>query len=198
MQPPARMVDVAAAAGVSVATVSNVLHRPDIVAVRTREKVQVAIRALNYTPGPGASARSQASQDIHALSSNAKAAPEMVRKRPGRRVEKSSAHITPYFTRAQAAQVRAALQAAGMGEGYASLSDLVVAATMEEVKRLQRKYNGGRNWTGVPAGMIRQGRPTLGEAAIREEDHDHCEKQGRSSGKHSLRDAPRPMQRKAS
>jgi hypothetical protein len=46
---------------------------------------------------------------------------------------KPTSHITPYFTPEQADQARAVLQAAGRTEGYASLSDLVVAATMREV-----------------------------------------------------------------
>ncbi|MEJ1088035.1 LacI family DNA-binding transcriptional regulator [Microbacterium sp. Mu-80] len=40
--------DVAAAAGVSVGTVSNVLNRPDRVSVKTVERVQDAIRALGF------------------------------------------------------------------------------------------------------------------------------------------------------
>ncbi|TAP39094.1 hypothetical protein EYS21_22895 [Arthrobacter sp. S39] len=82
---------------------------------------------------------------------------------------KPTSHITPYFTQAQADQVRAALQAAGPLEGYASLSDLVVAATMREVKRLQRKHNGGRKWADVPAGSMRPGRRTRAETAASED-----------------------------
>lgn len=82
---------------------------------------------------------------------------------------KPTSHITPYFTQAQADQVRAALQAAGPAEGYASLSDLVVAATMREVKRLQRKHNGGRQWAGVPSGSMRRGRRTRAETAASED-----------------------------
>jgi len=40
--------DVAAAAGVSVGTVSNVLNRPDIVAPATVERVQAAIDSLGF------------------------------------------------------------------------------------------------------------------------------------------------------
>lgn len=40
--------DIAAAAGVSQATVSNVLNRPDIVAAKTRERVHAAIRQMNF------------------------------------------------------------------------------------------------------------------------------------------------------
>jgi hypothetical protein len=152
---------VAAAAGVTVATVSNVLHRPDIVAPRTREKVRGAIRDLRYTHSSQAARPSSSKQG--ARPSRPDPTPSAEDKGSGRRSGKSTAHINPYFTPAQAAQVRAALQAAGLCEGYASLSDLVVAATMEEVKRLQSKYNGGQNWQGVPAGMIRRGRPTRGE-----------------------------------
>lgn len=40
--------DVAEMAGVSVGTVSNVLNRPDVVAVSTRQRVQAAVAALRY------------------------------------------------------------------------------------------------------------------------------------------------------
>lgn len=40
--------DIAAAAGVSQATVSNVLNRPEIVAAETRERVHAAIRQMNF------------------------------------------------------------------------------------------------------------------------------------------------------
>ena len=50
---PTSMKDVAALAGVSLGTVSNVLNRPEIVATATRERVQDAIRTLNFVPnGP--------------------------------------------------------------------------------------------------------------------------------------------------
>ena len=51
---PARIQDVAAAAGVSVSTVSNVLNRPERVTERTAERVRVAVAALDYVPHPGA------------------------------------------------------------------------------------------------------------------------------------------------
>ena len=156
---PVRMADVAAAAGVSVTTVSNVLHRPEIVAPRTREKVRGVIRELRYSINPQVASTSSS---IKQRARRRKPDPTPTTEGKGtiRRSAKSTAHINPYFTPGQAAQVRAALQAAGLDEGYASLSDLVVAATMAEVKRLQHKYNGGQNWEGVPAGMIRRGRPT--------------------------------------
>ncbi len=162
-----RMKDVALAAGVSVATVSNVLHRPEVVAPRTREKVKVALRALNYQSGQQAAAPARTKHGVCGPSTNPTSIPAAGRRRSRDNAEKSPAHITPYFTLGQAAQVRAALQAVGPGEGYASLSDFVVAATMEEVKRLQDKYNQGRSWRGVAAGTIRRGRPTRGEVAAR-------------------------------
>ena len=82
---------------------------------------------------------------------------------------KPTSHITPYFTQDQAEQVRAALQAVGHAEGYASLSDLVVAATMREIKRLQRKHNAGKPWDPVPAGTARPGRRTRAETAASED-----------------------------
>ncbi|GGY38316.1 LacI family DNA-binding transcriptional regulator [Streptomyces djakartensis] len=51
---PARIQDVAAAAGVSVSTVSNVLNRPERVNAQTAERVRTAIAALDYVPHPGA------------------------------------------------------------------------------------------------------------------------------------------------
>lgn len=149
------------------ATVSNVLNQPDIVAPRTREKVREAIRALQYTPVAQVARPPEKNQRTCQPKPNSAPANEWGRHNFSK--TKPAAHINPYFTADQAAQVRAALQAAGPGEGYASLSDLVVAATMEEVKRLQRKYNEGRTWPGIPAGKIRRGRPTLGEATTRKE-----------------------------
>ncbi|MBC9725437.1 LacI family DNA-binding transcriptional regulator [Streptomyces sp. TRM68367] len=51
---PARIQDVAAAAGVSVSTVSNVLNRPERVNAQTAERVRNAVAALDYVPHPGA------------------------------------------------------------------------------------------------------------------------------------------------
>lgn len=57
----------------------------------------------------------------------------------------------------------AAFLATGQLEGYASITELIEAATMREVKRLQRKHNGGRKWEGVPAETLRPGRRTREE-----------------------------------
>ncbi|MGP3989795.1 LacI family DNA-binding transcriptional regulator [Streptomyces sp. 3N207] len=51
---PARIQDVAEAAGVSVSTVSNVLNRPDRVKPETAARVRTAISALDYVPHTGA------------------------------------------------------------------------------------------------------------------------------------------------
>ena len=48
MNAPVSIREVAAHAGVSVGTVSNVLNRPDIVARSTRDRVQEAIKALGF------------------------------------------------------------------------------------------------------------------------------------------------------
>ena len=48
MNAPVSIREVAARAGVSVGTVSNVLNRPDIVAEATRDRVQAAIQALGF------------------------------------------------------------------------------------------------------------------------------------------------------
>lgn len=45
---PVSIKDVAARAGFSVGTVSNVLNRPEIVAARTRRRVQEAIAELGF------------------------------------------------------------------------------------------------------------------------------------------------------
>ena len=45
---PAGVKDVAAAAGVSVGTVSNVLNRPETVSDRTRAKVEAAMSELRF------------------------------------------------------------------------------------------------------------------------------------------------------
>lgn len=48
--PGAKMRDVAAAAGVSVATVSNFLNNPHLVAEKTRARVEQAVHELNFQP----------------------------------------------------------------------------------------------------------------------------------------------------
>jgi len=83
--------------------------------------------------------------------------------------EKKIAAFTPYYTEDQAGQVRAAFKAAGLEEGDASVSDFIVRATMREVKRLQRKYNGGKVWPPVKAGELRRGQRTIDELQHRNE-----------------------------
>lgn len=51
---PVRVVDVARAAGVSTATVSNVINKPDRVGVRTRHRVERAIDELGFVPNRAA------------------------------------------------------------------------------------------------------------------------------------------------
>ncbi|MFB8369797.1 hypothetical protein ACFC25_10590 [Pseudarthrobacter sp. NPDC055928] len=82
---------------------------------------------------------------------------------------KKVAAFTPYYTEEQAGQVRAAFLAAGEAEGFASISDLIVAGTMREVRRLQRRHNEGRKWDPVPAGTLRPGQRTRGELQHRKE-----------------------------
>jgi LacI family transcriptional regulator len=55
-KPPSTLLDVAAAAGVSTATVSRCLNFPDQVAEHTRQKVMTAVNALGYSPNFGAKA----------------------------------------------------------------------------------------------------------------------------------------------
>lgn len=74
-----------------------------------------------------------------------------------------------YFTEEDLKQIRAAVQAVGLQEGYASIADFVEGAARRELRRLQRKYNGGRKWPGVEPGELRRGRRTRAEAAARED-----------------------------
>ncbi|TYC96839.1 hypothetical protein FQ377_13440 [Arthrobacter echini] len=77
--------------------------------------------------------------------------------------KRKPASFTPYFTQADADQVRAAFLATGQAEGHRSVTDLIEAAVLREVKRLQRKHNQGRQWDPVPPGALRPGRRTLAE-----------------------------------
>ena len=52
--------DVAEHAGVSVGTVSNVVNRPDRVAVETRQRVLDAIEALGWVPNSSAATLARA------------------------------------------------------------------------------------------------------------------------------------------
>jgi hypothetical protein len=61
-------------------------------------------------------------------------------------IPKKSKTISPYFTEDDADQIRAVVQAVGEPEGYPSITALVEAATLRELRRLQRKYNGGKKW----------------------------------------------------
>jgi hypothetical protein len=80
------------------------------------------------------------------------------------------ASFTPYYTEEQAGQIRAAFLAAGQAEGDASVSDFIIRATMREVKRLQRKHNGGKPWLPVEAGGLRRGQRTMDEMQHRKEE----------------------------
>ena len=77
--------------------------------------------------------------------------------------KRKPASFTPYFAQKDADQVRAAFLAAGPAEGYASVADLIEKAVLKEVRRLQRKYNGGEPWEPVPPGALRTGRRSLEE-----------------------------------
>ena len=48
--------------------------------------------------------------------------------------KRKPASFTPYFTQEDAGRVRAAFLAAGTGEGYASVSDLIEKAVLKEVR----------------------------------------------------------------
>lgn len=78
-------------------------------------------------------------------------------------ISRKTKTISAYFSQDDADQIRAAVQAVGKIEGYPSITALVEAATLRELRRVQRKYNGGRKWRGVPAGRMRPGQRTLTE-----------------------------------
>ncbi|MGC0239488.1 LacI family DNA-binding transcriptional regulator [Arthrobacter sp. SD76] len=77
MDGPARITDVAQAAGVSATTVSNVLNRPHKVAAGTREIVQKVIQNLEYVPNPNAAAlpKRRQKQDLPEVTSETEANP---------------------------------------------------------------------------------------------------------------------------
>ena len=85
-------------------------------------------------------------------------------------MDKKNKAFSPYFTEPDAEQVRAAFLAAGHLEGYTSITEFIEAATMREVRRLQRKHNAGKNWPGAPSGALRRGRRTRDE--IRQQNAD--------------------------
>lgn len=60
-------------------------------------------------------------------------------------IPKKTKSVSPYFPEEDADQIRAALNAVGHLKGYTSITELVEAATLRELRRLQRKYNGARN-----------------------------------------------------
>ena len=82
---------------------------------------------------------------------------------------KKNKSFSPYFTEEDANQIRAAFQAAGGLEGYASISELIETATLREVKRLQRKHNNGKKWPPLEPGTLRPGQRTRAETAHRKE-----------------------------
>jgi hypothetical protein len=84
-------------------------------------------------------------------------------------IPKKTKSLSAYFTEEDTDQIRAALNAVGRLEGYASITELVEAATLRELRRLQRKYNRGRKWPGIPAGQMRPGRRTREEMQHRKE-----------------------------
>lgn len=79
-------------------------------------------------------------------------------------ISKKRKTVSPYFTEDDVDQIRAAVLAVGQLEGYPSITALVEAATLREVARLQRKYNGGKKWPGIPAGRLRRGQRTREES----------------------------------
>ena len=58
----ASVYEVAALAGISIATVSRAINQPHRVSPDTREKVMAAVKQLNYVPDGEAAARARAAQ----------------------------------------------------------------------------------------------------------------------------------------
>ncbi|WP_074713854.1 ParB family protein [Arthrobacter alpinus] len=85
------------------------------------------------------------------------------------RAKRDDNSISAKFTRDDAEQIRAVVRGAGIQEGYASANDFIEAAVRRELRRVQRKYNNGRKWPGVPAGQLRPGRRTREESAVHED-----------------------------
>ncbi|WP_458117292.1 ParB family protein [Arthrobacter sp. D2-10] len=83
--------------------------------------------------------------------------------------KRKPASFTPYFTQEDAGRVRAAFLSTGAAEGYASVSDLIEKAVLKEVRRLQRKHNGGKPFEPVPPGALRTGRRNRDEEKHRTE-----------------------------
>jgi hypothetical protein len=82
---------------------------------------------------------------------------------------KDGSRLSQTFSKDEAERIRATFKAAGALEGYASLEDLAKAGILREVRRLERKHNGGKKWPGIPAGQIRPGQRTRDETAHRKE-----------------------------
>jgi hypothetical protein len=57
------------------------------------------------------------------------------------------------------ARARAVFQWTNAAEQHGSFSDFIAGAVMKEVKRLERKHNGGEPWAPAHAGKIAAGRP---------------------------------------
>lgn len=86
------------------------------------------------------------------------------------RAKRDDNSITAKFTQDDAEQIRAVVRNVGVLEGYGSANDFVEAAVKRELRRIQRKYNGGKEWEGIKAGGLRPGRRTRAETAAHE-DH---------------------------
>ncbi|MBG0741717.1 hypothetical protein IV500_20380 [Paeniglutamicibacter antarcticus] len=86
---------------------------------------------------------------------------------------KKPSSFAPYFTRDDADQVRAAFLAAGHVEGYASISELIEAATLKEVRRLQRKHHNSKPWEGAGPGALRPGQRTRTEQNTERKNTQH-------------------------
>ncbi|WP_367652263.1 ParB family protein [Paenarthrobacter ureafaciens] len=85
------------------------------------------------------------------------------------RAKRDDNSISAKFTQDDAEQIRAVVRNVGVLEGYGSANDFVEAAVQRELRRAQRRYNGGKPWEGVKPGGIRPGRRTRAETAARED-----------------------------
>ncbi|SEF13150.1 hypothetical protein SAMN04489740_4338 [Arthrobacter alpinus] len=66
---------------------------------------------------------------------------------------KDSVLLTIKLSRSMAEELQAAFRVAGNMEGYGSINDLLVEATRQEMRRLQRGYNNGHPWKTSPSGL---------------------------------------------
>lgn len=79
--------------------------------------------------------------------------------KPAKDVEDPRERMPGIYTRAsEAARIREAFQRNRIDEGYESLSDFFYKAAIKEVRRLEKRYNEGKEYEGI--GNLKAGRPS--------------------------------------